>query len=78
MTALLDASYKTENERKISRAQLLDVFVRVFICVRTLRAFKQLSKGKCDKFILTGHPDYEKNFWKIELNNFLMELYYLY
>ena len=42
----------------------------VFICVRTLRAFKQLGKGKCDKFILTGHPDYEKNFWKIELNNF--------
>ena len=65
MTTLLDASYKTENERKISRAQLLDVFVRVFICVRTLRAFKQLGKGKCDKFILTGHPDYEKNLVKL-------------
>ena len=48
------------------------VFVqRVFICVRTLRAFKQLGKGKCDKFILTGHPDYEKNFIKLNLNRYL-------
>ena len=59
------------SERFRGRNFLMCVGAFVFICVRTLRAFKQLGKGKCDKFILTGHPDYERNSVKIELDIFL-------
>ena len=58
---------KLKNERKIARAQLLSVR-SVCICVRSLRAFKQLGKENAANVQFDRTSGLGNEFCKIELN----------